>query len=124
MPQGNAQVLAKTAAGDPLYLKLRRAKGDVLLLAVDPSKGDLRLHESFPLLVAGAIESLGGRTAQGEITAAEIPQTDRDRWAAVDAAGASDVQSDMPLWPAYAAILLAWVFLLAEWLAFHQRWIL
>ncbi|MCH8042891.1 MAG: VWA domain-containing protein [Planctomycetes bacterium] len=124
VPLGDAQVLAENAAGDPLYLRIRRPAGDVLLLAADPDKGDLRLHESFPLLVAGAIDSLSGRTTKSEIIVAEIPLMDHDRWAALDATEPNDAQGGMPLWPAYAAIVLASVFLLVEWQAFHQRWIL
>jgi hypothetical protein len=124
VPQGDTQVLAENAAGDPLYLRIRRAEGDVLLLAADPGKGDLRLHESFPLLVASAIDTLSGRTVENEITVASLPPIDHDRWAAIDATGSSDAPGGMPLWPAYTAIVLAWLFLLVEWQAFHQRWIL
>jgi hypothetical protein len=54
-----AQVLASTAAGDPLLAMVPRESGDVMVLAIDPNESDLALRADFPRLIANAIGMLG-----------------------------------------------------------------
>lgn len=54
----DAQVLAATAAGDPLLAIVPRDTGDVVVLAFSPTGSDLALRGDFPRLVANALHVL------------------------------------------------------------------
>ena len=68
--KGPAQVLAESAAGDPLYAVLDRpaARGRSLVLTVDLDKSDLPLQTAFPIMMTnllGWFARQQGRAARG-----------------------------------------------------------
>lgn len=48
-------VLAETAAGDPLLFSVQRPNGKLLVLTVNLEKGDLPLRTAFPILLTNAL---------------------------------------------------------------------
>lgn len=60
----DAQVLAASADGDPLYARLPRPEGDVLVLAFSPSESDFALRDDFPRLIERAISHLSAASAE------------------------------------------------------------
>ncbi len=62
---GDAQVLAATAAGDPLLAIVPRETGDVIVLAFLPQASDLALRGDFPRLLTNSLALLGQSSALG-----------------------------------------------------------
>jgi hypothetical protein len=90
--KGPAQLLAESAAGDPLYTVLDRpdspGQAKVVVLTVDLDKSDLPLQTAFPIMATNLLNWFGGTkgelreaTGAGGIAAVDVPSgttTDRD----------------------------------------------
>ncbi|MGH7129117.1 MAG: hypothetical protein ACREIV_11160, partial [Planctomycetaceae bacterium] len=79
---GEPEVLAATAEGDPLYFFVRRESGNVLVLTVNLDRGDLPLRTAFPILMSNALGWFAGvkgelreSLATGTVARVELPES-------------------------------------------------